>query len=75
MGAEFGKGQTSRSDRFEDCLLVGDILGGLLPDSGEIVATSIEKFEVFNHRLEVTGGKNWIAGTTEFKDLVVVMAD
>jgi hypothetical protein len=59
----------------EDGLLVGDILAGLVPDSGEVVASSIEEYGVLDDGVEVIEGDHGIAGVAFFKNLVVVVAD
>jgi hypothetical protein len=59
----------------EDGLLVRDILAGLVPDSGEVVASSIEEHGVLDDGVEVIDCEDRVAGVARFKDLVLVVAD
>jgi hypothetical protein len=52
---------------------VGNVLAGLVPDSGEVVASSIEEYWVGDDGVEVINGEHGFPAVACFKNLVVVV--
>lgn len=63
------------SDRFEDVLLSGGRLGGLLPDSGEVVASVVVEVGAFGDGGEVVDRELVGSVASLLEDLGVVAAD